>query len=122
MSALRLLTAVAIAAGGLSAGVVGALPITAAQAGAWNESGFNNCAEGYEAQREDDYVSWYYGVRQCCISFGGAWHEQQPGKAPGCNPPSRIVRVPPGVVVRLQLRTQSSSKGVLEYRFEPRSR
>jgi hypothetical protein len=64
MSTLKISAAVVIAtASTLSAGVVGALPITAAQAGK-----------------------------------------------------------PPGVVVRLQLRTQSSSKGVLEYRFEPRSR
>lgn len=100
MSTLKISAAVVIAtASTLGAGVVGALPITAAQAGAWNESGFNDCAEGYEAQREDDYVSWYYGVRQCCISFGGVWHEQQPGQAPGCDAPKRIVRVPPGVIV-----------------------
>lgn len=100
MSALKLLSAVVIAAAAtLSAGVVGALPITVAQARAWDEAGFDNCAEGYEAQREDDYVSWYYGVRQCCISFGGLWREQQPGQAPRCDPPSRIVRVPPGIAV-----------------------
>lgn len=99
MSALRLLTAVVIAAGGLSAGSVGAPAVASAQARLWDEAAFNNCAEGYEAQREDDYVSWYYGVRQCCISFGGVWHEQQPGQAPRCDPPPRIVRIPPGVVV-----------------------
>jgi hypothetical protein len=99
MSALKLLTAVVIAAGGLSAGAIGAPAIAAAQARPWDEAGFNNCAEGYEAQREDDYVSWYYGVRQCCISFGGVWHEQQPGQAPRCDPPQRIVHVPPGGIV-----------------------
>jgi len=98
MSALKLLVAVVIStASTLTAGVVGALPITAA-ARAWDEAAFNDCAEGYEAQREDDYVSWYYGVRQCCISFGGVWHEQQPGQAARCDAPPRIVRVPPGRV------------------------
>ena len=99
MSALKLLTAVMVAAGSLSAGAVVAPTIAAAQARQWDEAGFNNCAEGYEAQREDDYVSWYYGVRQCCISFGGVWTEQQPGVAPRCDAPRRIVRIPPGVIV-----------------------
>ena len=99
MSALKLLTAVVIAAGGLGAGAIGAPAIAAAQARQWDAAGFNDCAEGYEAQREDDYVSWYYGVRQCCISFGGVWHEQQPGQAPRCDAPPRIVRVPPGGIV-----------------------
>ena len=99
MSTLKLFALVVIAtASTLTAGIVGALPI-AAHAQAWDAAAFNDCAEGYEAQREDDYVSWYYGVRQCCISFGGVWHEQQPGQAPRCDAPPRIVRVPPSVVV-----------------------
>ena len=95
MSVLKLLPAAVIAAA-----VAGALGVPAiASARAWDEAGFNNCAQGYEAQREDDYVSWYYGVRQCCISFGGVWTEQQPGQAARCDAPPRIVRLPPGVVV-----------------------
>ncbi|MFG1929762.1 hypothetical protein ACGFK1_03775 [Mycobacterium sp. NPDC048908] len=98
MSALKLLTALVIAAG-LGAGVVGSPMIGVAAARQWDEAGFTNCAQGYEAQREDDYVSWYYGVRQCCISFGGVWREQQPGQAARCDPPPQIVRVPPGLIV-----------------------
>jgi len=97
MSVLKLLPAAVVAAA--LAGTLGAPAIASAQA-QWDEAGFNNCAEGYEAQREDDYVSWYYGVRQCCISFGGVWTEQGPGQAPRCDPPRRIVRIPPGVVVQ----------------------
>jgi hypothetical protein len=101
MSILKFIAAIVFAtASTLGAGVVGALPITAAQARQWDQAAFDDCAEGYEAQREDDYVTWYYGVRQCCTSFGGVWHEQQPGQAPRCDPPPRIVRVPPGLVVQ----------------------
>lgn len=95
MSVLKLVPAAVIAAA--VAGALGAPAIAAART-PWDEAGFNNCAQGYEAQREDDYVSWYYGVRQCCISFGGVWHDQQPGHAARCDPPPRIVRLPPGVL------------------------
>jgi hypothetical protein len=99
MSALKILPVVIAAAVALGGGALAAPAIAAVQARQWDEAGFNNCAEGYEAQREDDYVSWYYGVRQCCISFGGVWTEQQPGQAPRCDAPPRIVRIPPGVIV-----------------------
>ena len=69
--------------------------VAGAQPQQWDEAGFNECAEGYEAQREDDYVSWYYGVRQCCISYGGVWRDQQPGQAPRCDPPPPMVHIPP---------------------------
>jgi hypothetical protein len=74
-------------------------PATAcAQPQQWDEAGYQECVEGYEAQKEDDYVSWYYGVRQCCIGHGGIWRDQQPGQAPRCDPPAPIVHVPPGQI------------------------
>jgi hypothetical protein len=96
----RLLPAMLLAAtAALSGGAVGDPAIACAEPQQWDEAGFTKCAEGYEAQREDDYVSWYYGVRQCCISFGGVWRDQQPGQAPRCDPPAPIVHVPPGGVI-----------------------
>lgn len=100
MPALKLVAAVAIAAAATLGGTAirdAAIAIAAPQQ--WDEAGYNNCAQGYEAQREDDYVSWYYGVRQCCISFGGVWRDQQPGQAPRCDPPPAIVYLPPGGIV-----------------------
>lgn len=75
---------------GAAGGSTFADPATAcAQPQQWDEAGFNECAEGYEAQKEDDYISWYYGVRQCCIAHGGVWRDQQPGQAPRCDPPAQ---------------------------------
>jgi hypothetical protein len=83
----------------LGGSAVGHPAIAGAQPQQWDEAGFNECAQGYEAQREDDYVSWYYGVRQCCISFGGVWRDQQPGQAPRCDPTPPMVHIPPGGVI-----------------------
>ncbi len=91
----RLAPATLLALSALSFGVVEESATACAQPGLWDEAGYQTCAEGYEAQREDDYISWYYGVRQCCFSFGGVWREQQPGQAPRCDPPAPSVHVPP---------------------------
>jgi hypothetical protein len=87
------------AAATLGGSAIGNPAIGCAQPQQWDEAGFNQCAEGYEAQREDDYVSWYYGVRQCCTSYGGVWRDQQPGQAPRCDPPPPMVHIPPGGVI-----------------------
>jgi hypothetical protein len=99
----RLLIAALLAAAATLGGSSLVSPATACgQTQQWDEAGYNQCAQGYEAQKEDDYVSWYQGVKSCCISFGGVWHDQQPGQAARCDaPPPRptVDRVPPGGVL-----------------------
>jgi hypothetical protein len=69
--------------------------IACADPQAWDPAGYQQCAEGYEAQKEDDYVSWYEGVKSCCRSFGGVWRDQQPGQEARCDPPKPRFDVPP---------------------------
>ena len=61
--------------------------ISCAEAQAWDPAAYQECAIGYEAQKEDDYVSWYEGVKSCCKSFGGVWRDQQPGQEARCDAP-----------------------------------
>ena len=58
--------------------------ISCAHAQGWDEAGYQKCAEGYEAQKEDHYVDWYQGVKGCCTGFDGVWHDQQPGQEARC--------------------------------------
>ncbi|MGH3674502.1 MAG: hypothetical protein ACRDU5_01970 [Mycobacterium sp.] len=69
--------------------------IACAEAQAWDPAGYEKCAEGYEAQKEDDYVTWYEGVKSCCRSFGGVWRDQQPGQEARCDPPKPLFDIPP---------------------------
>ena len=69
--------------------------ISCAHAQGWDEAGYQKCAEGYEAQKEDHYVDWYQGVKGCCTGFGGLWHDQQPGQEARCDPPEPKFDIPP---------------------------
>ena len=84
----RLVLGSAVAASATLAGsAFGESTIACSEAQAWDPAAYQECATGYEAQKEDDYVSWYEGVKSCCTSFGGVWRDQQPGQEARCDPP-----------------------------------
>ena len=84
----RLVLGSAVAASAAVGGsAFGESTISCAEAQAWDPAAYQECATGYEAQKEDDYVSWYEGVKSCCKSFGGVWRDQQPGQEARCDAP-----------------------------------
>lgn len=80
----------------LSGSAFGGGTIACAEAQGWDEAAYQECVTGYEAQKEDDYVSWYEGVKGCCKGHGGVWHDQQPGQEARCDPPKPRFDIPPG--------------------------
>ncbi|WP_142386849.1 hypothetical protein [Mycobacterium hubeiense] len=79
----------------LSGSAFGDSAIACADTQGWDEAAYQECVTGYEAQKEDDYVSWYEGVKGCCKGLGGVWHDQQPGQEARCDPPKPRFDVPP---------------------------